>query len=128
MTVYPYFVKLFDKRLYGMVKFPADDTWMFTLAFDRILSLEVTDDKFEYNKNFDLEAFYKECYGVVRDEDVPPVDVIIRAFGKRADYLRDLPLHHSQVEIATTAEYSDSKVYLRPQKISLSLLLPKVLR
>ena len=28
--------------------------------------------------------------------------VVIRAFGKEANYLRDLPLHHSQKEVETT--------------------------
>lgn len=114
MLVDPYFVKLFDKRWYGMVKFPEEDACMFTLAFDRIVSLEATDEKFTYNKSFNPDAFYKECYGIVWDEEVPMTDVVIRAFDKQAYYLRDLPLHHSQVEVATTSEYSDFKVHLRP--------------
>lgn len=114
MVVDPYFVKLFDKRWYGIVKFPADDAWVFTLAFDRIVSLEVTEDKFEYSKNFDPFAFYEECYGVVWDDEVPLSDVVIRAYGKQANYMRDLPLHHSQKEIASTEEYTDFKLHLRP--------------
>ena len=50
-----YFVKLFNRRWYGLVKFPEPTALLFTLAFDRILSLEVTDEKFEYNKDFDFE-------------------------------------------------------------------------
>ena len=40
--------------------------------------------------------------------------VIIRAFGKEANYLRDLPLHHSQKEIAQGEGYSDFEMVLSP--------------
>lgn len=40
--------------------------------------------------------------------------VIIRAFGQEANYLRDLPFHHSQKEIATEEGYSDFELTLSP--------------
>ena len=114
MTVEPYFVKLFERRWYGIVKSPGKGGWVFTLAFDRILSLEITEDKFKYDDTFDPAAFHEQCYGVIWKDDVPIEDIVIRAYGTQANYLRDLPLHHSQEEIATTDEYSDFKMRLRP--------------
>lgn len=114
MKVEPIFVKLFTRRWYAMVKFPTPDAWIFTLAFDRILSLELTDEKFEYNRDFDPVAFYEESYGVVWDDKVPLERVRIRAFDREANYLRDLPLHHSQKEVESTDGYSDFELYLRP--------------
>ena len=114
MTVEPYFVKLFERRWYGIVKLPSDDGWVFTLAFDRMISLEVTEDKFKYDDTFDPAAFHEQCYGVIWKDTVPLEDIVIRAYGTQANYIRDLPLHHSQKEIATTAEYSDFKMRLRP--------------
>ena len=51
--------------------------------------------------------------------------VVIRAFGKEANYLRDLPLHHSQKEIATTEEYSDFELTLSPTADFFSPLLSR---
>ena len=43
-----------------------------------------------------------------------PEKIVIRAFGTECNNLRDLPLHHSQHEIANTEEYTDFELYLRP--------------
>lgn len=114
MTLEPYFVKLFNKRWYALVKFPEPNGMLFTLAFDRIVSLEVTEDKYIYDKDFDPTGWFRNCYGIVRDNDVPIERIVIRAFGKEADYLRDLPLHHSQKEIAHEEEFSDFELILSP--------------
>lgn len=114
MILDPYFVKLFKRRWYALVKFPEPTGMLFTLAFDRILSLEVTEDKYVYDKDFDPAGWFKNCYGIVRDQEVPVEKVIIRAFGYEANYLRDLPLHHSQNEIAIEDGYSDFEMTLSP--------------
>lgn len=114
MILDPYLVKLFNKRWYALVKYPEPNAKMFTLAFDRIISLEVTEDKYVYDKEFQPSTWFNHCYGIVKDNDVPIEKVIIRAFGKEVDYLRDLPLHHSQNEISTEDNYSDFELTLSP--------------
>lgn len=121
----PYFVKLFNKRWYALVKFPDPNSNLFTLAFDRILALEVTDEKYEYDKDFDPAGWFKESYGIVRDPDIPVLRVVIRAYGREVPYMRDLPFHHSQKEIATTEEYSDFEMMLRPTADFFSPLLSR---
>ncbi len=114
MLADPYFIKLADKRWYALVKFPEPTGNLFTLAFDRIQSLELTEEKFKYPKEFDSAGWFRDCYGIVRDPEVPVETVVIRAFGKEAYYLRDLPLHHTQKEIGTGANYCDFELTLRP--------------
>ena len=114
MTLEPYFVKLFNKRWYVLVKFTDPEGKFFTLALDRIVSLKVLEDKYVYDKDFDPSGWYRYCYGIVRDDDVQVEKVVIRAFGKEANYLRDLPLHHSQKEIAQGEGYSDFEMVLSP--------------
>ena len=114
MVLDPYFVKLIDKRWYCVVKFPEPTSGLFTLALDRILSLEVTSDKFVYDKDFDPAAWFRDCYGIVRDPQVPVEKVVIRAFGKEASYLKDLPLHASQRELEAGEDYTDFELTLRP--------------
>ena len=112
MKLDPYFVKLFGRRWYALVKFPEPTSYLFTLAFDRIVSLELTDEKYSYDKDFDPAGWFRDCYGIVRDPEVPVEKVVIRAFGKEANYMRDLPLHHSQKEVCTEDKYSDFELTL----------------
>ena len=121
----PYFVKLFGRRWYALVKFPEPTGYLFTLAFDRIMSLELTEEKYEYDKDFDPAGWFRDCYGIVRDPEVPVEEILIRAFGREANYLRDLPLHHSQKEVFTGEEYSDFKLTLRPTADFFSPLLAR---
>jgi hypothetical protein len=107
-------VKLFNKRWYALVKFPEPNGMLFTLAFDRIVYLEISEDKYVYDKVFDPAGWFKNCYGIVRDKDVHVETVIIRAFGQEANYLRDLPFHHSQKEIVIEEGYSDFELTLSP--------------
>ena len=114
MILEPYFVKLFNKRWYALVKFADPDGLLFLLALDRISRLTLTDQRFEYDKDFNPAGWFKNCYGIVRDSDVPVEKVVIRAFGKEANYLRDLPLHHSQKEVDKADGYSDFELTLSP--------------
>ena len=125
MLLDPFFVRLFNKRWYGLVKFPEPTGLLFTLAFDRILSLELTNEKFSYPKDFDPAGWFHDCYGIVRDSEVPVEKVIVRAYGKESHYLRDLPLHTSQNEIASTDEYSDFELMLSPTADFFSPLLAR---
>ena len=125
MKLDPFFVRLFNKRWYGLVKFPEPTGNLFTLAFDRIISLELTDEKFGYDRDFDPAGWFRDCYGIVRDPEVPVEKILVRAFGREADYLRDLPLHHSQKEVFTGDEYSDFELTLRPTADFFSPLLAR---
>lgn len=125
MKLDPYSVKLFGKRWYALVRLPQPTANLFALSFDRILSLEVTDEKYEYDRNFDPAGWFRDCYGIVRDPEVPVEKVVIRAFGKEVFYLRDLPLHHSQKEVSMTDEYSDFELTLRPTEDFFSPLLAR---
>lgn len=125
MKLDPYFVKLSGRRWYALVKFPEPTGFLFTLAFDRIVSLEVTDEKFDYPKDFDAAGWFRDCYGIVRNPAVPVEKVLIRAFGRENDYLRDLPLHHSQKEVESADEYSDFELTLSPTAEFFSPLLAR---
>ena len=125
MVLDPYFVKLTNKRWYAFVRFPEPDSSLFTLAFDRIMSLEVTSEKFKYDKDFTPAAMFNDCYGIVNAPDVKVERIVIRAFGRESFYLRDLPLHHSQKEINKTEEYSDFELTLKPSADFYSPLLSR---
>lgn len=109
----PYCVKLYNRRWYMLVRLPKNGRMM-VLSLDRIERLSLTDNKFSIPNDFDAETYFSECFGIVVGDGTPMERVVVRAFGKENYYLRDLPLHHSQQEIVTTAEYSDFEYHLRP--------------
>jgi len=111
-TIAPYCIKLYHRRWYLLARLDSNEFRIF--AFDRIKDLEFTDETFDVKPDFDAVAYFCDCFGVVRDETMKPERIVVRAFGTECNYLRDLPLHHSQREIAKTDEYTDFEMYLRP--------------
>ena len=111
-TIAPYCIKLYHRRWYLLARFDSGKYGIFSL--DRVREVEISDETFTVDPDFDAEAYFSESFGVVRDEDVKPEKIIIRAFGTECNYLRDLPLHHSQREIAHTDDYTDFELYVRP--------------
>ena len=113
ITVAPYAVKVFKQRWYLLAN---DGKWDVpaVYALDRIISLQMTHQPYEYPKGFDAENFFKDCYGVVCGTKDVAKKIIIRAYPPYINYLRTLPLHASQKELENTAEYTDFEYFLHP--------------
>ena len=124
MKVEPYCVKLFNRRWYGLVRSLKNGD-LFLLAFDRVKDLDLTAERFTPDGNFDAARWFRDCYGIVKDTDVLVQRVVIRAFGSESFYLRDLPLHHSQKEIASADDYTDFELHLSPTGDFISPLLAR---
>ena len=124
MTVEPYCVKLFKRRWYALVK-SIKHGYYFTLAFDRVKSINLTTDKFTLDADFDAAAWFKECYGIVRDDEGELQTIRIRAFRQEVFYMRDLPLHFTQKEVETTEDWSDFEITIRPTADFFSPLLSR---
>jgi len=107
----PYCLKLYKQRWYMLTKVKQQFR---TFSLDRIKHLEILAKSFQLDKDFDAEEFFHNYFGVFRDESTPPQEVVIRASKAERPYLRDLPLHHSQKEIATTDAYSDFSYFISP--------------
>ena len=109
--VEPYCVKLFEQRWYmlGM----SDKLRIY--ALDRIKELEPTERKFKLPKKFDAAKFFEDYYGIIiSDDDYDVCPVALLADAKQSNYLRTLPLHHSQVEVERNDEYSIFEYRLCP--------------
>ncbi|MDD6536577.1 MAG: WYL domain-containing protein, partial [Prevotella sp.] len=65
-------------------------------------------------KEFSAAEYFKDCFGVYREESIPVQKVVIRAFGLQRYYMRDLPWHNSQKEKFWGEEYADYEFTLRP--------------
>lgn len=108
----PYCVKLFHQRWYLLACFESGLKSVY--AFDRIESVEILEQKFKIDEDFDAAEYFSDSYGIVVAENVEVERIVIRAFGYEPYYLRDLPLHHTQREIKSTDDYSDFELRLRP--------------
>lgn len=109
----PYFVKIFKQRWY-VVAYSGGKNKIMIYALDRIQQLSITQNKFEYPRDFNPEEYFYNCYGIINDEDVEPCTVKIKTNAYQAKYLRGLPLHHSQKEIKITDEISNFEYYIKP--------------
>ena len=134
----PYAMKIYNQRWYmvGLIK---EQENIRTIAFDRILAIDTTEERFEVPKKFSAQKLFADRVGIFVDDQAVPQKVILRAHGPSVDYLRSLPLHSSQEEIAAKhGIYSDFqyKIYLNPEletKIlamgeNIEVLKPKELR
>ena len=111
LKVNPYFIRLFKRRWYMMaLVLPGKEIHRFGL--DRIQRIEVLDSKFNYPKNFSPQDYYTDYYGVFHD--AKPMTIRLKAYREKPNYLRSLPLHHSQREIETKAEYTIFEYKIAP--------------
>ena len=70
-------------------------------SFDRMKRLEVTSGTYIRKPDMDINEYFRDCFGVWHDYEKYPVqDITISCTEEVANYLRTLPLHHSQREDA----------------------------
>ena len=119
-VVCPYALKLFRQRWYLLAL--NDEDQMRIYALDRITMVELRDESFEMPADFSAQTYFSEYFGVLTT-DIPMAHVILRAHKWMPNYLRTLPLHHSQRELSSTADYTDFSYDIRPTSDFLGELL-----
>lgn len=108
----PYCLKAFLQRWYLLGKSTQNDE-LRIFALDRVTDLEITEQPFETDPDFNATDFFKNYFGVFIDKGQPE-RIVLRAYGNMAKFLRTLPKHPSQKEIATNDTYSDFEYFLVP--------------
>ena len=108
LHIQPFAVKEHEKRWY-LIAFcherseegrGNDDTRAWRVyGLDRIASLQMTDATFRMPKDFDVDGIFSQSYGIYFPKaGQKPVTIRFKATGEEAKYIRDLPIHRSQVE------------------------------
>lgn len=113
LDVAPYCVKLFRQRWY-MVAIRLIDNKIRIYSLDRIHKITITTDTFAYPDDFNPEAYFDGCFGIIHVKDVPIEKVVLRVDADQANYMRALPLHESQKEVERTPNYSIFTLKIRP--------------
>ncbi len=97
----PYCLKMFKRRWYLIAK---EGEALKTFCLDnRTKDIRMCEEKFVYPKDFNPEEYFKDTYGI---RTTPAQDVLLKAYGQEADYLRSVPLHYSQKEIEKGSDYA----------------------
>ena len=108
----PYAMKIYNRRWY-VVGRASEGARIINIALDRTLSMEMTDEVFVLPDDFDAKNYYACSVGVYVNENDAPQIVKLRVSDIQREYLRTLPLHHSQEEeMATSNEYSVFRYFL----------------
>ena len=111
--VAPYCVKLFRQRWY-LVGNSVNEDRIRIYSLDRVLEAKLTEAPFKYPTDFCPEVYFEGCFGVIRGDGTEVETVKLKVQADQANYLRSLPLHHSQKELVHTGEYSIFSVGVRP--------------
>ncbi|MCM1141848.1 MAG: WYL domain-containing protein [Muribaculum sp.] len=113
----PYAMKVYHQRWY-IVGFIHEDEAIRNIALDRASDIVISDKKFNIPKDFDAKDYYANTVGIFVNDELAPQNVTIRVYGHQMNYLKTLPLHHSQEIIYwKTDEYADLeyKLCLTPE-------------
>ena len=113
-NVEPYCVKLFKQRWYLVARSTYNNK-VLIYSLDRIITLDIlADEKLKMPDSFNPTEFFSEYYGVIVDEEQTVEKVTFKVTSAQANYLRSLPMHHSQQEIEKTSEFSIFQIVIKP--------------
>lgn len=107
-TIQPYAMKAYHKRWY-LLGFIKELEAIRNIALDRLLEMTIREQSFSLPENFNAAKYYENTVGIFVSEDLSPVKVKLRAYGKQIEYLRSLPLHKSQCEVSS--KYGEFSVF-----------------
>ena len=113
-TLRPYAVKEFAKRWY-VVAYCVERDALRVYGLDRVKDLEVTDRTFVMPEEFDVNELFATSFGIYLPEGKGKT-VRFRAGIAEAEYIRDLPLHASQVEEKCEDGYVTFSIFVCPDR------------
>ena len=111
--VAPYCIKLFRQRWYLVGNSIYEDK-IRIYSLDRVWEASLTEEPFKYPKDFSPEVYFQDSFGIIRDDEIEVETVKLKVNADQSNYLRSLPLHSSQEEIETNADYSIFTLQVRP--------------
>ena len=111
--VHPYGLRLADRRWY-LIGYIEERDNICVFGLDRIVDIDITERKFEYPDDFNLEEYFRGCCGVIKLGDIETIRVLFT--DKQQKYVDSLPLHESQrmIERNDDEDYAIFEYNVRP--------------
>ncbi len=91
----PYAMKEF-KNLWYMMARDSKDGSVKSFALDRLTNLEITNRRFEYPKDYNIEGNYRYCFGIINPKKKEPQNILLSFDPFQGKYIKSLPLHETQ--------------------------------
>lgn len=95
----PYALRYFGRRWYVLAHTDFHNS-LRLYALDRMKDVKISDKLFKLPTDFSAEDYFSRYFGVIVT-DAKAENIQLKTSDTRAKYLRSLPLHHSQKEIAS---------------------------
>ncbi|WMJ75177.1 WYL domain-containing protein [Cytophagaceae bacterium ABcell3] len=108
----PYLLKEFRNRWYVIGKDTNHDK-VKVFGLDRIVELEMLTAYYESDKGFDRDKYFRHAFGITSMQD-DPVELLLSFTPKAADYIKTLPLHHSQKVVKESEDECLIQLYVFP--------------
>lgn len=133
----PYLLKEFRNRWY-VYGFDLEAKEFRTFGLDRMSALQISSVKFQHTKNTDPRLHFKNSFGIIGADGREAEKIILKFSGNQGNYVRTVPLHHSQkivkeendcmwVEVDLVPTY-DFKMELLTHSFHLEVIEPSSLR
>lgn len=113
-TIHPYAVKEAGRRWY-LIGYCVEREGLRVYGLDRVLDITETGRTFRMDKDFDVDEMFATSFGIYLPEG-PGKTITFRTGMKDASYLRDLPMHKSQEEIANDGNNVTFSIFVCPDK------------
>lgn len=111
--VKPLAIKEARHRWYLVAEDTRDDK-IKTFGLDRISDINVSKIKFTTSLNFDPKESFKNSFGIINGDDKHPVKIILSFTKRESNYVKSLPLHHSQELVMENDNESQFQYFLLP--------------
>lgn len=115
-VVMPYALKEFKNRWYLLAAdYQAKNTSFLlkTYGLDRISDLNISNTSFK-REDIDIEKAYKNSFGIISTLGKETQEILLKFDREQANYVKALPLHHSQTIIAENETETIFRVSLVP--------------
>lgn len=115
-VVMPYALREFKNRWYLLAAdYQSKNPSFFlkTYGLDRISDLNISNTSFK-RENIDIEKAYKNSFGIISTLGKETQEILLKFDREQANYIKALPLHHSQTVIAENETETIFRVSLVP--------------
>ena len=94
-TIDPYLLKEFKHRWY-LIGRDVEDGKVKSYGLERLSDLEISKKHFILSDNFDAAEHFRYCFGITSPNAEKPSDIILSFEPLQGEYIKTLPLHHTQ--------------------------------
>ncbi len=121
-TIHPYYLKQFNKRWY-LFGWSEESDKIFNLALDRIVSIEILEQKYKANKFINFKEYFDDIIGVTKDLAEKPLDIVLLFNPNFANYIKTKPISPFQKQKILEDGSLEVRLKLIPNKELYALLL-----